>query len=460
MVILKTSHIKKDVDFSEITIAGDSNFISPLMVVKEVLDSKSDKIDEEKGQLKNSKRSLQFRCIWFFAKKFQFEEGWFFENELVNLSKKEQETKETDSDESNNLNKAQKTQGANSNKLNNSDNEQTKQSSDEKVQISLGDKVVFKTNELELSKKKTFLEIEEKKINNKVSSLLSFCSPVFIVTGFSVVEKKEPLIDSQTGRLKRAYCTKMVKLKSFNSNENKYSEFLIPIESIQKIEEVEEKILTIYLESKGGNYLVCRSKKGWTDLEMENNINDILLIDSISTVSGSYRASITNIFSQKKDIISIDNDYFVEKIDYKENLIFPEIVESGGEFNVNSIEERLKSTYSGNTYRVNREIDIDYFNNLKIRKLLKIVYKNKFERITTRYCIPIFMFSVKAKKTNPKDESKEIISTEYYLQSYCLLRSDYRNFKVERIMSMEEISDEKLNTHAYEKWNEYLTEKV
>jgi hypothetical protein len=298
------------------------------------------------------------------------------------------------------------------------------------------------------------LEIDQEKINNKITALLSFCSPVFIVIGFSVVEKKEPLIDSHTGQTKRAYGSKLVKLKSFNSNENKYSEFLVPIESIQKIEEINDKKLNLFIQSKGGKQLIVRRKKDRVVSETGNKIHDILIVDSISNLSGIYRANISNIFSQKKEIINIDNAFEVEGIVISETSVFPEITESGGEFSVNSIEERLKLSFVGNPYSKSNDINLEYTNNLKIRKLIKIKYKNKFEKTTTRYCIPIFLFKVNKKIEDSKGKTKNI--PEYYLQSFCLLRSDYRNFKVERMLSMEEISEENIIAHAFDNWNEFI----
>jgi hypothetical protein len=443
IVILKISHIKNEEDFSDITIAGDSNYITPLMVVKEVLDSKPDKIDGETGQLKNSKGNLQFRCIWFSPKQFKFEEGWFYQKELINLSKTEIKSE-----------KEFENQVSNSNKSNNLDGDHPRQFDEEKVKINLGDKVVFKTNDLELKKRKTFLEIDQEKINNKITALLSFCSPVFVVIGFSVVEKKEPLIDSHTGQTKRAYGSKLVKLKSFNSNENKFSEFLVPYESIQKIEEIDDEKKNLFIESKGGKKLIVRRKKDRVISETENKIHDILMIDSISSLSGIYRANVSNIFSQKKEIIKLDNAFEVEGIDISETSVFPEISESGGEFSVNSIEDRLKLFFVGNTYSKSNEINLEYINNLKIKKLIKINYKNKFEKTTIRYCIPIFLFKVNKQIEDSKGKTKNI--PEYYLQSYCLLRSEYRNFKVERMLSMEEISEENIIAHAFDKWNEFI----
>lgn len=195
IVTLKSNHLKTAEQYESIFLGGEPTFITPLMVIKEVLKLNPDKIDEDSGKIKNTKGNMQFRCIWFSNKSFRFEEAWFFENELdfIDIEEKEVPT------------------------------------------LKFGDNVVLKTNHLELKKRKTFLEIDKEKANNKASALLNFCSPVFIHLGYANVEKKESLIDPNNGEPKRAYCSKLVKLKSFNVKEDKYSEFLVPVEAVEKI---------------------------------------------------------------------------------------------------------------------------------------------------------------------------------------------------------------------------------
>ncbi len=155
VVTLKSNHLKSTEHFGSVLLAGEPNYITPLMIIKEVLITNPEKVDEETGEFKNAKGNLQFKCIWFSNKSFKLEEAWFYENELTFVE-------------------------LNSNK---------------QTTFKYGDNVVLKTNQLELKKRKTFLEINKEKSNQKVSALLNFCSPVFIFIGYTTVEKKEALID-------------------------------------------------------------------------------------------------------------------------------------------------------------------------------------------------------------------------------------------------------------------------
>lgn len=410
IVTLKSNHLKSIDQFPELLLAGEPTFVTPLMIVTEVLVVKTDKIDEETGKLKNLKGNFQYKCIWFSNKSFKIEENWFYEKELLSIAPKSEV--------------------------------------DEKLQF--GDNIVLKTNSLELQKKKTYIENDKNKVNTKISHLLNFCSPVFIFLSYASVEKKEPFIDSHTGRLKRIYSSKLAKVKSFNVKEDKYSEFLIPVEAIQKIGEINDDILKQYIDAKSSKKLLVHH-----NISESESITKIFSVNSISSVSNIYIAEIKNVFSEEIERIEITNERIKSTIDLKNNEIYPAFSQNKGVFSVKSIEDFLKSTIVDNQYRVNSDINEEYINELHTQKLLKIVYKNKREKITTRFCIPIHVFSIVVMKYSPKDK-KEIPVNEYYMQSFCLLRSDYRNFKIERIMFLEVVENEYLNDFAFENWKKEL----
>lgn len=407
-VSLKTNHLKSKEQYPEILLAGEPCFITPLMVVSEVLVVKTDKVDEETGVFKNSKGNFQYKCIWFSSKSFKLEENWFYEEELLLIEK---------------------------------DNKKDKS-------FKFGDNIILKTNILELLKLKTYLEINKEEKKNKTSSLLNFCSPVFVFIGYTSLDKKEPLIDVNTGNPKREYCSKLVKAKSFNLKEDKYSEFLIPIEAVEKIETVDEVTLKNFVNAKKDNKVLIES--------LGENVERIFSVNSIISIANTYKAEIKNIFSDIVETIEIINCQFDFLSDKNVNKIYPEFSQNeNNKFKIESIEDFVKAKIINNEFRKNELIELEYINNLSNKNLFKIVYKNKFERITTRYCIPIYVFYIVVKKYS-QQEKKEVDIHEYYLQSYCLLRSDYRNFKIERIMSLEVIENEGLNNFAFENWKKHL----
>lgn len=408
IVSLKSNHLKAKEQYPEILLAGEPSFITPLMIVSEVLVVKTDKLDEETGITKNSKGDYQYKCIWFSNKSFKIEENWFYEKELLLIEKYEREGKN----------------------------------------FKFGDNISLKTNTLELQKRKTYLEVKKEEKSNKISSLLNFCSPIFIVIGYTSVEKKESLIDSHTGNQKREYCSKLVKVKSFNVKEDKYSEFLFPIEAVEKVVIVDKTNLQKFINAKSEQKLLINS--------IDKKIERIFSVNSIISVANIYQAEIKNIFSDKTETIDITNDHLELLNDTNNREIYPEFnQDDNNKFKIKSIEEFLIDKITGNEFKKNELINLDYINNLSSNNLFKIVYKNKFERITTRYCIPIYVFYIVGKKYSQK-EKKEIDIKEYYVQSYCLLRSDYRNFKIERIMSLEVIENDQLIDFAFHNWRVIL----
>jgi hypothetical protein len=419
IVTIKSNHLKSVEQYQEILLAGEPNFVTPLMIVSEILKIKTEIIDEATGVNKNSKGEFQYKCIWFSNKSFKLEEQWFYEKELICID------------------------------------EDTNDHDLENPKFSFGDNLVIKTNRLELQKRKTYLDVEKDKTTNKISSLLTFCSPVFILIGYSSVNQKEPLIDTHTGKRKREYCTKLVKVKSFNVKDDKYSEFLIPIEAVEKINEIDENILQYYFQAKENTSLIV---KQYISNSKTNIIDKIFYVNSVTSISNVFKAEIRNVFSDMIEIIEIQNSdlKLIEEIEsqYK----YPQIYKDSRGFKIKSIEDELRKILKGNTFCKEDIIAIEYINKLKNKKLVKIVYKNKFDKITTRFCIPIYFFSVTVKKYSQK-EDKEILITEYYVQSFCLLRKDYRNFKVDRIMSLELIENDLLKQFAYQIWLNYVNNK-
>lgn len=441
IVTLKSNHLHSIKQFENILLAGETNYITPLMVIKEVLDTKSDKIDEETGEVKYIKGRLQFRCTWFSNKSFKFEEGWFFQNELVFIENKDSKKLIVDIEHV---------------ELDKQEVEDNVKNPNEPSLI-FGDTVILRTNHLELKKRQTHLEIDKEKSNNKVSALLNFCSPVFIFLGYASVEKKEPLRDSNTNSVKRAYCKKLVKLKAFNVKEDKYSEFLVPVEAIAKVS-IPEKAIDEISASIDEN----RNENSRSLYLVNDDINfGVYNPKSILSVSNFYTLECENIFSQKPfQFLLNDNDF--EKIDLPiTKEFYPNIHSFEDKFLVKSILEYLQEIENenlGTTYmdifHEQKKFKKDLIAELKLR-IFKIGYKNKYEKYTNRFVIPIKLIDIERKGekikniSHPDEDKKE---KDYYLRGYCLLRRDYRYFNITRMQYVEVYNSIELINVAINNW--------
>lgn len=418
IVSLKTNHLKSVEQYETVFLGGEPTYITPLMVIKEVLIINSEKIDEDSGEIRNVKGNFQYKCIWFSNKSFKFEEAWFFENELdfMNLNEKKLPT------------------------------------------LKFGDSIIFKTNFLELKKRKTYLEIDKEKSNNKASALLNFCSPVFIHIGFTNVEKKEPLIDPTNGKPKRAYCSKMLKMKAFNVKEDKYSEFLVPIEAVEKIvipdeliEKVSKSIQTNSNDETNIYYLVKNDKNYGVYKPLQ-----------IISISNYYNLKCENIFDQKKYDISF-NENELQKIEIPFHVSFyPDIKNVSGKFMVISILEYLLDNESSELRKLFIDLSEKGESTILQQSIYKIGYKNKHEKYTSRFIIPFKLIKIeKTEKVENSDNSidgeskstkKKEEKIDYYLRAFCLLRNDYRYFNIDRMQYLEIHDTKELVETALKSW--------
>ncbi len=421
IVTIKSNHLKSVEQYQEILLAGEPNFVTPLMIVSEILKIKTEIIDEATGVNKNSKGEFQYKCIWFSSKSFKIEEQWFYEKELICI------------DEDTNVHDL------------------------ENPKFSFGDNLVLKTNHLELQKRKTYLDVEKDKTTNNISSLLTFCSPVFILIGYSSVNQKEPLIDTHTGKQKRLYCTKLVKVKSFNVKEDKYSEFLIPIEALEKIELPSKDLLDEI------SIIINTNVKGDTKkyYSIENEEENIIFSPSnLISISNTYFVEGENIYKQKRLSIPLKtNKLNVFEFPFHVDF-YPDIKEIDGQFLVKSIlaflQESDKLRLDIMNIFHNKDLQSDDISMLNSTlAIYKIGYKNKHEKYTNRFIIPLQLIdiekeiSIKSDKNNSDTDKNNV---DFYLRAFCLLRNDYRYFNVTKMQYLEIHDTVELVKTAFTTW--------
>jgi hypothetical protein len=213
-IVCLSSHPYTSKDIN-ITIGGESQLLSPLMVVTESLKETKNQFDEESGLPIAEKNSFQCKCIWFSTKSFQFEEANISSRLLRLISKSEANTDD--------------------------------------APISIGSQVALKTLSLELGKKKSSIKIEghlgnSSGHNTTITPLLTFVSPVLHVLTIVKNNPKTPEYDAKTGEKKRFISKTLAKCKWFNPDSNKLSERLIPIEALTVIPPCDNNVLEAILD--------------------------------------------------------------------------------------------------------------------------------------------------------------------------------------------------------------------
>lgn len=390
IVTLKSNFLKSPKHYPDVWLAGEPNYVTPLMIVSEILLQANEKINEETGEPIGSTRGdKKYKCIWFSNKDFKFEENWFFENELIKLKVHRRKIHT----------------------------------------FSFGDSVVFKTNELEIKKRKSYLEMINTKNDKKTTPLLSFCSPVFTFIGYLNVEKKDVEIDTKTGKKKRWYPSKLAKIKTYNYKEDKYSEFTLPIEGLFFVNKPNENKINSLIETIQYNKTVIQNKKYY--LINNSKLNGCYEPKSIVSIANTYYLEVVNVFNQIITEVQIDDFPITNPISFVElfKSFYPNVI---GE-NFNSIENYILEQ---------KKPIFEAFHSKSKSIVFKIRYKNKYDRLTERFIIPKSVIGVKIKEgKNDK--------TDYYLRSFCVLREEERIFKVSRILHLEVIENKQLNDFIF-----------
>lgn len=198
----------------DILIGGESQLISPLMIIVEIQGDSQNLYDENSGHQIQGKggSTAQCKCMWYSSKSFQFEDAWISSKLLKKIKNIDPVFKE-------------------------------KNSNGKYEHIQIGASVTLFTAHLELQKMKSSYKSEGGKERSSVNPLLSFVSPIMQIIGTAKNESKEPLYDSKTGNKKKEISELLIKCKWFNPSSEKLSEKLIPIEALTLIPQVDEEKL-------------------------------------------------------------------------------------------------------------------------------------------------------------------------------------------------------------------------
>lgn len=366
-----------NIESQDVVISGEALLIPPLMVIMEIVRETKDNYDEKTGQQLTAKGYSQCKCIWYSSKSNQFEEAWIHSRFL----------KEIEAD------------------IVNIPNESIRE----------GSIVTLKTLPLELRKRKASLIFELDNTNQeyrKVSTtaLLSFVSPVMHVVQIYEVKKneiKEPLFDIKTGIQKRILPQWNVKCKWFNSNSDKFSEAILPIEVLRvPAETSDDEIKKIHNSIRHEKYL-----KG----EVEKQI----------TVMKPQR------------IIHRCGEYFLNGFDYISNKSIETLLSNAASF------AELDKYYTNRCPKFNFTPDARIAHDMFAEQILPLVEEARERKsyLRIKYINRNEKISIRTLDNYKIQIAKDGAGADVpYLTGYCNSREEERTFKIERISMVEELA--------------------
>jgi len=360
------------IENTSIIISGEHLMLTPLMVIVELLKISKNEFSEVDGTPIVQAGEFHCKCIWYSSKMNQFEESWFYSNQLKPLK---------DTYSTSYLN-PQEPISFNYKKL-------------------VGKLVSLKTLPIELGKKKSSLTSESNKDKSLVSSLLSFISPVMQIIDLKENDSKEKKHDIKTGLQKRYVSNFTVKCRWYNPTGDKFSEKFLPVESIFLLPSITNETLDT----------LQKHINGVSILRIKESLFKPL---SISYRSGFYLLTSFDFIKNKEVEISINDNLKFERepdLYLKEAPDFKIISETPGAQwqTINTILELVEECVTEKNY-----LRIQYKSNndtITLRTINNLVLHETLEMINGEY------------------------KTVSYVEAYCNLRKDKRYFKIDRIIS-------------------------
>lgn len=362
--------------YQESIISGEHLMTPPMMVVVEVLLILKNEHSEESGEKILEEGMANCKCIWFSSKTYQFEDHWFYSNQLKHIKEK-------------------------------------KRNSDE-IELKVGATVSLKTIKLELKKKKSSLSVEhsynESKDKKSITSLLSFVSPVMQVLQIKKTESKEIKFDMKSGKQKRFYPKTEVKCKWFNPSADKFTEKFLPLEVLLVLPMIgNKKIDEINMVIYNRGILVTEQT--------------LFRPSAIYFRSGFYLLSGFDFIKNKSIDIPISDDFVVKTEKDLYVKIAPDF--------------KLIPSHRGKEWSEKSSIDSLLKDSVSNRYFTTIKYKNREEKLTTRTVSDIKLHSTLERlETATETTLVEVL----YLEAYCHLRETIRYFKVDRVISIKQLN--------------------
>lgn len=280
-----------------------------------------------------------------------------------------------------------------------------------KSTLQRGDKITLKSAPLELGKKKSSLTYEDNSVNlgsgsTIINSLLSFLPPVMQVLDVKQHKSTNPIIDKKTNKTIRIAHGWDIKFSLFDPSSDKIAEYSLPLEALELIEEVDEAKLSL-LQSTiiESGYLAIKSIHRESLVKPRNMANR----------SGYYYLRAYDYLTNKVEEIEIKETTVVKPIDNPFRTQVPAF----------DIAHKPKSATQD---FIMNEIITVVKKAEKDKTFVRIKYKNRNEQLSFR--------TLKDFKIIKVEEDRIDVS---YLVGYCLLRQAERNFRIDRIQSLQEL---------------------
>lgn len=351
---------------TDIIISGDHIMLTPLMVIIEIYKSK-----QHFASIKTD--IYKYKCTWFSPKSYKFILAEIDEIDLKLVVK--------------------------SNSPINEDH------------LNRGDKVVFKTANIELGKKKSLLNYADNSIDGGVgssliNSLFSFLPPVMQVVNFEPHKSKHPLIDKNLLQIRIAPSIN-VKFSYFDPTYDKISIHTLPIDALELIEQVkEETIISLTKIIRKEKYLIIK-----TDLT-----KTIAKPHHIAYRSGYYYLTFYNYLLNKVEETQIKSGTTYELIKNSHNVEVPK-------FDIAHEPEAATPQF------IIKEIVSSIINAKDANAFLRIKYKNRNNQLSYR--------TIKEYDIVIIGENSLTVS---YLIGYCLKRKAKRSFRIDRIQNLQQLN--------------------
>jgi hypothetical protein len=357
--------------FEELTktiISGDQLLLPPLMLITEL-------VRDKEGTEVESTISYHFncKCIWYSHKTYKFEHAWIMSTELKLIKKADLGLVERG--------------------------------------LNRGDQVSLATLNIELAKKKSSMHYEDNSVSagagsTLINSLLSFLPPVMQVIATKPHESKAPLAYKKTGEIIRHVSALDVKCSWFNPSADRISDSVLPIEALQLLAAIDEKILLI----------------------IQNTIDKSKYL-KIGTPSG-------DTLCKPRTLTYRSGYYLLRAYDYLANKIIEFNIDPGSTFdfvvtpykNIAPKFDVEKRPEAVNARQMELELIKAIGEASTANAYIRIKYKNRNEQL-----------SVRTLKNYRIAEGQEEGGKVTYLVGFCLLRREERTFKINRIQNYQEL---------------------
>jgi hypothetical protein len=384
-------------DYSETVIAGEHLLTPPLMVVAEILKDNKTQFNERTGEEESRIGFSQCKCIWYSHKTNQYEEAWI-SSKMLKLIKKNgtiESRKDTEFY-----------------KLVTLDTTKPYEPKFKKYYS-----VVLKTNELELGKRKSSKSLDENSIiENKeekvtINAYLAFVSPVMEVVQIidaKDVEQKDAKFNPKNGERRKLGSEWFAKVKWFNAASEKFSEKILPICVLEKIEPVNREVLQQIKEAI--------TNQTYFEHRNANSIQTLLKPKAVVYKSGYYFLKAFDYITNTHSHMPIPDSTF-DLVDKYYTDSFPkfEFINTGS-FSDNSVEQEIIKGIGAAK---------------KSGVYIRIKYKNRNDKLSFR---TLKSYEIKPVTSSLRAGEGRVIN---YLEGVCQSCKEIRTFRVDEIQKVQ-----------------------